>query len=158
MIDTMGTNLEAAMRNPFIDSSRSQTDSILDFEKMFGIEATRNKIIYELRKAADAINPVHATIYGDEMTYSGQVTSIQRTGMQKREMSNVTLRLSFQSPIQVIEDAAVHGLVDRIGGLSGPLVVGSTPKYGTMYNQVIVNDDFLMEHAKKTSKEIDDEL
>ena len=158
MIDTIGTNLETVTRNKFIDPLRSQTDSILEFEQMFGIEATRNKIIYELRKAADAINQIHATIYADEMTFPGYVTSIQRTGMQKREMSNVTLRLSFQSPIQVIEHAATHGLVDKISGLSGRLTVGSTPEYGTLYNKVIVNDKFLATNAKKKAVEIDEEL
>lgn len=158
MIDTLGTNLETVTRNKFIDPLRSQTDSILEFEQIFGIEATRNKIIYELRKAASAINQVHATIYADEMTYPGYVTSIQRTGMQKREMSNVTLRLSFQSPIQVIEHAASHGLVDKISGLSGRLTVGSTPEYGTLYNKVIVNEKFLVSNAKKNETEIDEEL
>ena len=40
----------------------------------------------------------------DEITYLGHVPSIHKTGLQKREMNNVTLRLSLQSHIQVVEN------------------------------------------------------
>ena len=92
------------------------------------------------------------------MTYSGHVTSIHRTGLQKREMNNVTLRLSFQSPIQVIENAATDGLIDKISGISGPLILGTSPNIGTTYNKIILSENFINEYNSKLSKDIDDEL
>jgi DNA-directed RNA polymerase beta' subunit len=159
-ISTLGTNLEAVLENPFIDKYRTQTDSIKEYEEMYGIEAARNKIINEIRKTMDSGNVIreHTTIFGDEMTYSGQVTSIQKTGLQIREMSNVLLRLSFQSPIQVIQNAAVNSLVDNISGISGPLMCGQTVNVGTCYNDVSIDRDFVESHVKQIGSKIEDLL
>ena len=157
-ISTVGSNLEEILDNQYIDRYRSQTDSIIEFESIFGIEATRHKITNELRKEMSDVSKEHCTIYADEMTYSGHVTSIHRSGLQKREMNNVTLLLSFQSPIQILENAAVDGLIDRISGISGPLILGSAPNIGTTYNKIILNENFVSNYNKTLSKNIDDEL
>lgn len=157
-ISTTGTNMEEILDNQYLDIYRCQTDSILEIESMFGIEAARHKIINEIRKTMSDISKENCTIYADEMTYSGHVTSIHRTGLQKREMNNVTLRLSFQSPIQVIENAATDGLIDKITGISGPLILGAAPNIGTTYNKLIVNEKFIDEYNRNLSKNIDDEL
>jgi len=157
-INTIGSNLEEIINNPYLDKYRSQTDSVLEIESMFGIEAARHKIINELRTEMSDISIEHCSIYADEMTYSGHVTSIHRTGLQKREMNNVTLRLSFQSPIQVIENAATDGLIDKISGISGPLILGTAPNIGTTYNKVMVSENFINNYDKKLSKIVDDEL
>lgn len=157
-IQTVGSNLEEILNNPYIDKYRSQTDSVIEMESIFGIEAARHKIINELRVAMSDTSIVHCTIYADEITYSGHVTSIHRTGLQKREMNNVTLRLSFQSPVQVIENAATDGLIDKIGGVSGPLILGTSPNIGTAYNKVILSENFINDYDKTLSKQVDDEL
>jgi DNA-directed RNA polymerase II subunit RPB1 len=142
-IVTTGSNLEDILSNGYIDIYKTQTDSIIEFEDMYGIEAARNKLIIELRKAMESVSREHCSIYADEMTYSGHITSIHRTGLQKREMSNITLRLSFQSPIQVVENAAIDGLINNINGISGPLILGTSPNIGTSYNKVLINENFI---------------
>jgi DNA-directed RNA polymerase beta' subunit len=157
-ISAAGTNTEEILNNDYVDRYKSQTDSIIEFEQTFGIEAARNKIIVELRKEMPDVSVPHSSIYADEMTNCSHVTSIHRTGLQKREMSNVTLRLSFQSPIQVIQNAAEDGLIDKIGGISGPLILGRTFDVGSTYNKVLINENFLKTYGQKLSKQIDDEL
>ena len=157
-IKTVGSNLEEILNNPYLDKYRSQTDSVLEIESIFGIEAARHKIINELRVEMSDISKEHCSVYADEMTYSGHVTSIHRTGLQKREMNNVTLRLSFQSPIQVIENAATDGLIDKIGGISGPLILGTAPNIGTTYNKIMLSENFINNYDKKLSEKVDDEL
>lgn len=157
-ISTIGSNLEDVLENPYIDKYRTQTDSIKEFEDMYGVEATREKIIREIRKTMNSADVVraHTSVFADEMVYGGLSTSIQKTGLQVREMSNVTLRLSFQSPIQVIENAAVNGLVDQISGTSGPLVMGQAPNIGTCYNNVSINESFVEKYFANLSADIDD--
>lgn len=154
-IETTGSNLKEILKSPFIDPTRSQSDSIIEIQEIYGIEAARSKIINEIYKTSK-ISRFHSTIYADEMTVSGNVTSIQRTGLQKREMSNVTLRLSFQSSIQVLEQAAVNGLKDEISGISGPLILGKSPNIGTTYNQIGINYDFIRENTKSIQSQIDE--
>lgn len=150
-----GSNLREILCNKFIDPYRTQSDSLEEMEQVFGIIAARNKIINEMLIAMES-NRIHSAIFADEMCYSGMVTNIQKTGLQKRENANITLRISFQTVIQVIQDSAIHGLVDKISGISGPLILGTNPNIGTTYNQVVVNEEFLRENAKSISKVIDD--
>lgn len=98
-ISVTGTNISEVLANPYIDPYRTQSDSIEEIERVFGIVAARNKIINELLTTMKDLNRKHCTIFADEMTYSGAVTSIQKTGLQKREMANITLRLSFQTTV-----------------------------------------------------------
>jgi DNA-directed RNA polymerase II subunit RPB1 len=159
-ISTIGSNLEEVLEEPYVDKYRTQTDSIKEFEEMYGIEATREKIIREIRKTmnSDSVTRNHTSVFGDEMCYNNYSSSIQRTGLQTREASNVMLRLSFQSPIQVIENAAINGTIDTISGISAPLCVGESPSIGTCYNNVSINQEFVENYFKNLNKNIDDEL
>ena len=155
-IYTDGTNLPAIMMNPHIDPYRTQSDSVQEIEKIFGITAARNKIIHEMIAAMNVLNRMHCNLFADEMCYSGHVSNIQKTGLQKRENANVTLRLSFQTAIQVVQQAAIHGLVDHISGVSGPLVMGTNPNIGTTYNAVVVNQRFIAGVAGQVDQIADD--
>jgi DNA-directed RNA polymerase beta' subunit len=159
-ISTAGTNLEDVLNNPYVDKYRTQTDSIKEFEDMYGIEATREKIIREIMKAMndDNVTLKHTSIFADEMCYPGKQTSIQRTGLGIREANNVALRVSFQTPIQVFEHAATNGLVDSINSVSAPLIHGQTPNIGTCYNNVSIDEKFVEEFFKNQSEDIDDAL
>lgn len=159
-ISTIGSNLEDVLENPYVDKYRTQTDSIKEFEEMYGIEATYEKIVREIRKTmnSDDVTRVHTSLFASEICYAGVQTPIQKTGLQVRELNNVTLRLSFQSPIQVVENAASNGMVDTIGGLSGALIMGQTPNIGTLYNNVSIDEQFVENYYANLGSAIDDEL
>jgi DNA-directed RNA polymerase beta' subunit len=159
-IYTSGTNMEDVLENPYVDKYRTQTNSIAEFEEMYGIEAAMHKIITEIRKTMSSDNVIreHSGIYASEMTYTGTVSSIQKTGLQAREPSNVTLRLSFQSPIQVVEHAALNNLTDTISGISGPLINGQSPNVGSLYNGVSLDENFIQNYLKNLGRRIEDEL
>lgn len=155
-IYTQGTNISGVLHVPYVDHNRIQTDSIIDTERMYGIVASRCKIIDEFLATLQKDLRLHCTIFADEMCYSGQVTSIQRTGLQKRESANVTLQISFQNQIQVLTNASVNGLTDRISGISGSLILGTSPTVGTSYNNIIVNEQFIKEESKRIGEQLDD--
>jgi DNA-directed RNA polymerase II subunit RPB1 len=159
-ISTIGSNLEEVMDNPYIDKYRTQTDSIKEFEDMYGIEATREKIIREIRKAMDSgdVTRENTGLFASEMCSGISISSIMRVGLNARESKNVSLRLSFQSPIQVIENAASNGLEDSISGVSAPLICGQSPNIGTTYNNVSLNEAFIENYYKNLSQNIDDLL
>jgi len=155
-IAAVGSNISEVLSNPYVDSYRTQSDSITEIERVFGIVAARHKIINELTGMLKGLSRIHSSIFADEMTYSGAVTSIQKAGLQKREMANITLRLSFQTPVQVIQNAAIDGLTDVITGISGPLVLGATPLCGTTYNTISVNEEFVRENVQTLDNVIND--
>lgn len=159
-ITTLGSNLEDIMDNDYVDKYRTQTNDIEEFERTFGIEATRQKIITEIRKTMSSGNVIreHTAIFADEMTYSGKTTAIQKTGLQVREFSNATLRMSFQSPIEAIKGAAINNITDVIRGVSGHLINGQIPRIGTTYNNVLIDEEMVRTYFNKNEKNIDDEL
>jgi DNA-directed RNA polymerase beta' subunit len=159
-ITTDGTNLEAVLSMPDIDPYRVQSDSILEIAEIYGIEAAREKIINELKTINNATidNGVcyqHCTIYADEMTITGEVTSIERTGINKRD-GGVLLRVSTASPVQALEDAAKNNMEDPLENASAWLMIGCTPKIGSTFNTPIINTRFISESVVKASNILDD--
>ncbi len=152
-IKTSGTNLLEVLSHPMIDPYRVQSDSIIEIAEVYGIDAARQKILNELKTLLETTlekgpNHIHYTIYADEMTRIGYVTSIERTGLSKREVENVMLKISTSFPVQNIEDAAIKGMTDCLDGVSSKLMIGSTPQFGTGYNSLVLNEEFIEQHTE----------
>jgi DNA-directed RNA polymerase beta' subunit len=156
-IKTLGTNFTGVMNMKKIDRNTLITDSIDETQRMLGISAARKRIISELRQLGDGrgINYRHFAIYADEMTYTGKVTSIERAGLNKREINNVLLRLGFVSPVPTLEEAAVNTMEDTVTGVTAKLLIGTTPDIGTAYNQFYINEDFIKKNVVKADKWLD---
>ena len=146
-IFTDGTNLEAVLENPYVDPNNTISDSIMEVAKIYGIAAAKNKILNELRYQVDKASFRHYTVYSDEMTYTGSVTSIDRYGSAKRDAS-IMLRISDASPIAVIEDSATNGYMDGLKGVSGPIMVGKKPQVGDLYNTFCLDEEFVRNHVQ----------
>jgi DNA-directed RNA polymerase II subunit RPB1 len=146
-IFTNGTNLEKILENPYIDPDNAQSDSIMEIYDLFGITAARNKIISELKHQVDGSSHRHYTIYADEMTHTGVVSSIDRYGSSKRE-SSILLRISDASPVSVIEESAINAFTDDLSGISPPLMIGASPRVGSLYNPFKLDEDFVSERIK----------
>lgn len=139
-IETDGTNLSRVLENQFLQPYECNTTSIDEIERMYGIEAARNKILDELLTTEKhKANYEWASIYADEMAFNGRVTSIQRSGLGVRESNNVLLRCSFGSPVQVVQQAAINNQTDHLGGMSAPLCMGAVPEFGTTWNQICID-------------------
>jgi DNA-directed RNA polymerase beta' subunit len=146
-IFTDGTNLEKILENPYIDPCNTHSDSIIETAQIFGIASARNKVLNELRFQVDAASYRHYTVYADEMTFTGFVTSIDRYGSAKRDAS-VMLRISDASPIAVIEESAINGHRDPLKGVSPPIMVGKKPRIGDLYNSFVLDEDFVKNNVQ----------
>lgn len=154
---TVGTNLNAALILPEVDPYKSHSDSVEETSKVFGLEAAFVRLTSEIQALGEGgLNPHHAYMYGAEMTYGGTVTSVERGGATKRDANNILLRLGFSSPVQAIEEAVSTGVENEVTGLTGKLMVGSTPISGTNYNTFVVNIDFVKNNTKSTSAYIEE--
>ena len=89
---TSGSNLVEVLNLDFVDETRTQTSSIIETNDIYGIDISRDKIVYELSSTM-GISKIHSSVYADEMTYIGELTPIQRTGVQKRDPNNVFLQM-----------------------------------------------------------------
>lgn len=147
VIFTDGTNLEKILENPYIDPHTAQSDSIIEMAEACGIVAARQKIITELRHQVEGASYRHYAIYGDEMTFPGYVTSIDRYGSEKRN-SSIMLRISDASPVSVIENAAVNGFSDDLSGVSPPIMLGKNPIVGDLFNTLKLDEQYVKTQVK----------
>ena len=153
MIQTIGSNVAEILHNPDIDTYNIQTDSILEVARIYGIEAARQKLINEIADAVSEKAQVHYTLFADEMTFTGTVTSVERAGLGKREPTSSLLRMAAGAPIDIIQQSAMNNIVERVHGVSGPLMLGTVPKVGTLFNQFFVNHNFVKKN-RKTSMDV----
>lgn len=156
-IITSGSNLSDILGNPAIDPYRTQSDALEEIQRVFGIVAARQKIVSEMLAAMTNLNNIQCGLFADVMCFPGFVSNINKTGLEKRDYSSVFLRLSFQMASQVIKNAALNGLTDRLKGeVSGKLIVGSNPEIGTAFNSILVNHKFIRENATQAAKVLED--
>jgi len=152
-ITTTGTNMEAILKLPYFDHNYTQSDSIQEVYRMCGISAANTKIVQELTLVvADKCDVAHRhyTVYADEMTFSGLVTSIDRYGSAKRDASFM-LRISDSSPLAVIEEIALVNAKDRLSGVSPPIMLGKNPRVGDLYNSFLLNEAFIRKRMGSTN-------
>jgi DNA-directed RNA polymerase II subunit RPB1 len=154
-IFTDGTNLEEVLENPYVDTDSVQSDSIMETYELFGVEASRTKIINELKFQIDGPSHRHYTLYADEMTFNGTVTSIDRFGSAKRDAS-IMLRISDASPIAVIEESALNAVTDNLTGVSPPIMVGKNPQVGDLYNHFKLDEELVASKIKNLDDILED--
>lgn len=161
-ISTTGSNLRDVLMHPNVDPTRTQTNCIVEWERMYGINSTRHKIIHELRMilSADDVLYEHTTLFADEMCYSGKVSGIQSTGMKSRAKEDVLVRAALKAPVPVFVEAGADGTRDPISGITAPLMTGQSPLIGTLYNRLMINEKFIEERnsAQVATDNIEDEL
>jgi DNA-directed RNA polymerase II subunit RPB1 len=156
IINTDGTNLEEIFQNSYLDPYLSQSDSILEIYELLGVEAARNKIIIELMNMMPAADNKHYMMYADAMTYTGQISAIDKSGIEERESNNILLNLAFSHPIQGLENAAINSLESTCSsGLSAPLMIGQMPKFGSSYNSICINEEFINSNLSDINSQLD---
>jgi DNA-directed RNA polymerase III subunit RPC1 len=129
-----GYGLQDVMGSPGIDGLKTTTNHVLEVESVLGVEAARTKIADEISYIMKAygigIDSRHLLLLSDVMTFKGEVLGITRFGVSKMRES-VLMLASFEKTTDHLFDAAVHGRVDDIVGVSECIIMGQTIGIGT---------------------------
>lgn len=148
---TTGTNLQEIMSMTLVDRRLTKTDSVIENFEMFGIDAACKKTAFELQfQVGTAAVARHFSIYADEMSQTGRLTSIDRYGSNARN-SSVLLQISDANPISIIENAAINGQTDNLAGVSAPIMIGKNPQIGVLFNGFCIDEEFVAANAKDLS-------
>ena len=118
-----------------VDASRTTTNNIHEVRKNLGIEAARESIIEETmdtleEQGLDDVNVRHLMLVADIMTNRGEIESIGRHGISGSKES-VLARAAFEVTVNHLLDAAIHGEVDDLNGVTENVIVGKPIKLGT---------------------------
>ncbi len=157
-VRTTGTNFYRALLSKAVDPTRAITSSIGDTMKLLGIEATLSKIVSETQAFMEDNTPSirHLYLYAYELTRTGKWTSVERGGLGQREPNNVLLRMAYGAPVQIVTDAALAGTRSKVYGIAAPQMLGSTPMIGSLYNGLVVDEEFVVANSRSVDSVLDE--
>ncbi|MDY6764341.1 MAG: DNA-directed RNA polymerase subunit A'', partial [Halobacteria archaeon] len=131
---TEGSAFKKVLRVEGVDETRSRTNNIHEMENVLGIEAARNSIINETMSTLEEqgldVDVRHIMLVADAMTMTGEIRSIGRHGISGSKGS-VLSRAAFEVTVNHLLDAAVHGEIDDLNGVTENVIVGQPIKLGT---------------------------
>ncbi len=118
-----------------VDASRTTCNNIHEIYRNLGVEAAREAIIEETmntleEQGLDDVNIRHLMLVADIMTNEGTIESIGRHGISGAKDS-VLARAAFEVTVNHLLDAAIHGEVDDLDGVTENVIVGKPIKLGT---------------------------
>ncbi|WP_336000902.1 DNA-directed RNA polymerase subunit A'' [Halorientalis halophila] len=132
---TEGSELGNVLGIEGVDASRSTCNNIHEIYRQLGVEAAREAIIEETmntleEQGLDDVNIRHLMLVADIMTNDGTIESIGRHGISGSKDS-VLARAAFEVTVNHLLDAAIHGEVDDLNGVTENVIVGKPIKLGT---------------------------
>jgi len=132
---TEGSALGDVLDIEGVDASRTTCNNIHEIYRQLGVEAAREAIINETmdtlaEQGLDDVNVRHLMLVADIMTNDGEIESIGRHGISGNKDS-VLARAAFEVTVSHLLDAAVHGEVDGLDGVTENVIVGKPIKLGT---------------------------
>ncbi len=118
-----------------VDASRTTCNNIHEIKSELGIEAARETLINETmhtleEQGLDDVNIRHLMLVADIMTNRGTIESIGRHGISGNKES-VLARAAFEVTVNHLLDAAIHGEIDALDGVTENVIVGKPIKLGT---------------------------
>jgi DNA-directed RNA polymerase subunit A" len=133
-IRASGFNIKDLMKLKRVDPSKIYTNSVMEIEKTFGIEAARNAIVREMQTVMElqgiAVDIRHIMLLADAMTSDGKVKSIGRHGLSG-EKAGVMGRAAFEETIKHLVHASIVAEDDNLVGVTENIIVGQTIPIGT---------------------------
>ncbi|WP_123532887.1 DNA-directed RNA polymerase subunit A'' [Halosimplex salinum] len=132
---TEGSALGDVLDLEGVDASRTSCNNIHEVYRQLGVEAARESFINETMdtladQGLDDVNIRHLMLVGDIMTNRGTIESIGRHGISGNKES-VLARAAFEVTVNHLLDAAIHGEVDDLNGVTENVIVGKPIKLGT---------------------------
>lgn len=158
VISTNGSNLKEILSiDDRIDTFRTDTNNIIEIFEIFGIEATKNKIISEMNYIlmANEISNRHISLLSNYMVYKGVLTQIDRHGVNKIPDNGVISKITFEEVNDNLTKAALFGELDKLTSVSSNIMFNQIPKIGTGIFDILVKEN--IENYKNEKNIIYDE-
>jgi len=145
-ISTEGSNLFDIIIRKGVDSTRTYSIDPNEMYSVFGIEAARFQIQYQLNQVllnSDVkLSPRHLDLLCDKMCQNGDIMSVSRHGIKKENIGPLA-KASFEETTDQLLEASLFGAFDNIKGVSSNIMVGQIPTCGTGDSTVLIDEDLL---------------
>ena len=145
-INTEGSSLFDILIRDGVDSKRTFSIDPNEMYSVFGIEAARFQIQYQLNQVLYVsdikLSPRHLDLLCDKMCQNGDIMSVSRHGI-KRENIGPLAKASFEETTDQLLEASLFGAFDNIKGVSSNIMVGQIPTCGTGDSVILIDEDLL---------------
>lgn len=159
VLDTMGTNLMDILANQEVDTTRTYTNDLMEIYRTLGIEAVRQTIYAEFADVLGGyINYHHLSMLCDRMTMNYKPTSIFRHGINNDDIGALA-KASFEETPKMFLEAAQHGELDPMSGVSANVMCGQEAGFGTGLFDIVIDTNRMIQHESnefKKKKELDE--
>ncbi|OIO24776.1 DNA-directed RNA polymerase subunit A'' [Candidatus Micrarchaeota archaeon CG08_land_8_20_14_0_20_49_17] len=129
-----GINLPEVLKLENIDLTKVYTNSVIDIEKILGIEAARNALIREIKQVLDlqglTVDIRHIIVIADAVSSDGVIKSVGRHGLSG-EKASILARAAFEVTVKHLIDASVAAKSDHLQGVAENIIVGQPIPLGT---------------------------
>ena len=156
-LNTDGTSLFDILTRKGVDSNRTFSIDPNEMYAIFGIEAARFQILYQLMQVLAAssisLSPRHLDLLCDKMCQNGDIMAISRHGLKKENIGPLA-KASFEETTDQFLEASLFGAFDNIKGVSSNIMVGQIPICGTGDSTVMLDEEMLntQEDVKEEEK------
>ena len=134
ILDTSGTNLIDVLADENVDTENTISNDIYEVLDVLGIEAARLILMEEfldvIISAGSSLNPRHIQVLVDTMTFSGNIMSIDRFGINRSNYGPIA-KASFEEMTDQLYRSAIFGEVDNCKGVSANVLFGQEATCGT---------------------------
>jgi DNA-directed RNA polymerase II subunit RPB1 len=145
-LSTDGTNLFDIIIRKGVDATRTFSNDPNEMYSIFGIEAARFQIQYQLNLVllgtGVSMSPRHLDLLCDKMCQHGEIMSVSRHGIKKENIGPLA-KASFEETTDQLLEASLFGAFDNIKGVSSNIMVGQIPTCGTGDSTVLIDEDLL---------------
>ena len=143
ILDSSGTNLVDILSMEHIDKINTISNDIYEVLEVLGVEAARQVIIEEfmdvISDAGASLNPRHIEVLVDTMTFSGNIMSIDRFGINRSNYGPIA-KASFEEMTDQLYKSAMFGEVDNCKGVSANVLFGQEANIGTGCSDILFNE------------------
>ena len=145
VLDTTGTNLLDVLALDYIDATRTFSNDIREVFDILGLEAARQMIYNEMSDVMEFsgggyINYHHLGLLCDRMTCNHNMIPIFRSGLLSDDTGPIA-KCTFEEQTAMLLQAARHGDVDPMRGVSANVMCGQFGNYGTSSFQLVLDMD-----------------
>ncbi len=133
-ITTSGSNMEEVINVEGVDKDMLYSNDIFEVYRVYGIEAARNIIAYELTEVIKdegfTVSQRHIALVADGMTFTGKIKSIGRHGVAG-EKESVFARAAYEETVKHFTNASFFGERDMLKGVAENIIIGKQIGLGT---------------------------
>jgi len=134
VIQTLGTNLKTILEMKEVNVSKTISNDLYEVAEVFGIEATRQLIINEIKEVLGGqgldIDIRHLKLASDAMTNGGVVKGVTRMGIIAQK-SSILARATFETPVKQFVNATIKGTKDKLSGVIENIILNQPVPIGT---------------------------